>query len=212
MTKIYLVENIEPGTNKVYIGKTKGNWRKTQHQSKYGLQIQYTIIDEIDSFNKDDWKPLEIKWIKHYKDLGYIVLNKNKGGGGLLFHTEESKQKIKNKKIGTFHSEQTKQKIGDAHLGLKYNITKKGEKHKSYNISKPKGFGLKITNNINRSKNISQSRQKPIQQYDLNDNIIKEWVSSKEAGNTLNINKGNITQCCKEKQKTYKGYKWKYKS
>jgi hypothetical protein len=212
MTKIYLVENIEPGTNKVYIGKTKGNWRKSQHKRKYGSQIIYKEIDIIDSSNKVDWKPIETKWIQHYRDLGYIVLNENNGGGGLVSHTEESKQKIKNKKTGTFHSEQTKQKIGSAHFGLKYNITKKGKEHKSYHVSKPKGFGLKITNNTNRSKNISKSRQKPIQQCDLNNNIIKEWVSSKEAGSTLNINKSNITQCCKGKQKTYKGYKWKYKS
>lgn len=51
-TKIYLVENIEPGTNKVYIGKTKNNTRYYGHQSKYGLQIKYTIIDEINSLNR----------------------------------------------------------------------------------------------------------------------------------------------------------------
>jgi hypothetical protein len=46
ITKIYLVENIEPGTNKVYIGKTIDS-RKSAHKSTYGSQISYTYIDEV---------------------------------------------------------------------------------------------------------------------------------------------------------------------
>jgi hypothetical protein len=211
MTIIYIVKNINNNLNTIYIGKTTGNWRKNQHKRKYGLQIIYEEIDRIDSSKKEDWKPLENKWIKHYKDLGYNVLNENEGGGGPTHHTEESKQKIRNKKLGNHHTEESKQKISKSKTGLKYNINKRGKSHKSYGISKPKGFGKKITNNTTRSTNISQSRQKPILQYDLEDNFIKEWISGKEAGKILNISNSNITQCCKGKQKTYKGYKWTYK-
>lgn len=212
MTKIYLVTNIDNDSNKVYIGKTKGNWRKNQHKRKYGSQITFDYIDEINSLDCKDWKPLEIKWIQHYKELGYNILNENNGGGGLLYHSNESKQKIRNKKLGSRHTEETKQKIINSKTGLKYNIIKKGKYHKSSGISKPEGFGDKIKNNISRSTKISQTRQKPIIQYDLQNNFIQEWKSSKEAGDTLSINNSNITQCCKEKQKTYKNYKWKYKN
>jgi len=100
-TKIYLVENIEPGTNKVYIGKTKNNDRYYGHQSKYGLQIQYTIIDEINSLNHSDWEPLETYWIEQFKQWGFEVINKRKkGGSGPISHTTETKQKIRKGKIG----------------------------------------------------------------------------------------------------------------
>jgi hypothetical protein len=100
-TKIYLVENIEPGTNKVYIGKTKNNDRYYGHQSKYGLQIQYTIIDEINSLNHGDWEPLETYWIEQFRQWGFEVINKRKkGGSGPISHTTETKQKIRKGKIG----------------------------------------------------------------------------------------------------------------
>jgi hypothetical protein len=100
-TKIYLVENIEPDTNKVYIGKTKNNDRYHGHQSKYGLQIKYTIIDEIDSLNHSDWEPLETYWIEQFKQWGFDVINKRKkGGSGPISHTDETKQKIRKGKIG----------------------------------------------------------------------------------------------------------------
>ena len=51
---------------------------------------------------------------------------------------------------------------------------------------------------------------KEIIQYDLQGNLIKRWESIKEAGQTLNIHRGNISWCCKEKNKTAGGYIWKY--
>jgi hypothetical protein len=77
VTKIYLVENIEPGTNKIYIGKTKSN-RLCGHQSKFGLQISYHIIDQINSLDHKDWEPLETYWIEQFRVWGFEVINKRK--------------------------------------------------------------------------------------------------------------------------------------
>ncbi len=145
-TKIYLVENIEPGTNKVYIGKTKNNTRYYGHQSKYGLQIKYTIIDEINSLNHNDWEPLETKWIQHYIDLGYDVINKRKkGGSGPISHTNETKQKISKGKIGheCYSSIERSNKISKA--------LQNHSKHYTEDIiqkmkkPKPKDFGKRIS-------------------------------------------------------------------
>lgn len=46
-------------------------------------------------------------------------------------------------------------------------------------------------------------------QYDLEDNFIKEWSSLKEA--KINF-KGDIGACCREKQNTAGGFKWKFKN
>lgn len=52
---------------------------------------------------------------------------------------------------------------------------------------------------------------KPILQYDLQGNFIKDWISTAEAERELKINNSNITQCCKGKRNKAGGYMWRYK-
>ena len=54
----------------------------------------------------------------------------------------------------------------------------------------------------------SNSCKKPILQYDLNGNFIKEWPSATDVGKEAN---DNICKCLKGKRKSAYGYKWKYK-
>ena len=51
---------------------------------------------------------------------------------------------------------------------------------------------------------------KPVLQYDLNGNLIKEWKSINECGRN-GFNQGDICKCCNGKRKTAKGFIWKYK-
>ena len=50
-----------------------------------------------------------------------------------------------------------------------------------------------------------------ISQYDLRGDLIKEWDSIREAGNTLGIQEANIGACCRGIRKTAGGYAWEYK-
>ncbi len=95
------------------------------------------------------------------------------------------------------HTEETKRKIGIANKKPKHPQT---EEHKQ-----------KIGNNKIRNKRIGIARQKPIIQYDLDMNKIKEWPSAKIAATELNIDSGSITVCCKGRQKTAYKSIWKYK-
>lgn len=54
--------------------------------------------------------------------------------------------------------------------------------------------------------------QRKVNQYDLNNNYIKTWNSIAEflKENNINLKNSGITSCCKGKQKTAYGYKWKY--
>jgi len=98
VTKIYLVENCYGDPNKIYVGKTK-NCRYRDHRKKFGNDILFTYIDEINSFKSEEWKPLEIYWIEQFKQWGFEVQNKNAGGGGPNFHKFNIKNKIsKNRK------------------------------------------------------------------------------------------------------------------
>lgn len=52
----------------------------------------------------------------------------------------------------------------------------------------------------------------PIIQYDMNDNIIREWQCGNDITKELGFNKFGIQKCCRGKQKTSNGFKWKYKN
>jgi hypothetical protein len=64
----------------------------------------------------------------------------------------------------------------------------------------------------NKMKKPKPSKQKPIIQYDLENNIIKEWKSIREAAMTLNINPGRISSCCSGKILKIKNFTFKYKN
>ena len=58
---------------------------------------------------------------------------------------------------------------------------------------------------------VLKNNLKPVIQYDLEGNFIKEWEATKIASTKLNIHASNITNCCKNNRKTAGGYIWKYK-
>lgn len=229
ITYIYLVENCYGDPNKIYIGKTTSS-RKGSHRSKYGLEVEYTIIDQINSILKKDWKPLETYWIHQFRAWGFDVLNKNNGGGGPIIYSEESKELMRSKwtkkrrenirNINSLpKSLNHKIRIG---LGIKgqkrtistcLNISKskigKVSNHKGHILSKESK--KKMSDSKKNIKDLNKQFLKPVIQYDLNNNYIKEWESSKEAGNVLNLDSVNIRAAARGKQETSYGYKWKYK-
>ena len=54
----------------------------------------------------------------------------------------------------------------------------------------------------------ANSRKKPILQYDLNGNFIREWECTADVGSEVC---GHICHCLKGKRHTAYGYIWKYK-
>ena len=237
MTYIYLVEKCFGDPNKVYIGKTKGS-RKSNHKKTYGDQIEYSLIDEVNSLKYKDWEPLETFWIEYFKFLGFTVVNKRKkGGSGSEFQTEETKQKIKKSSIGkpkslihaeniskgkkgkpsTFkghkHNISSIEKIRKAHLGKIYSKESRDKMQKS-SIGKPKSLEHRKNMSL-RKKNIPKPEgfgkkiSKTILQYDLKGNFIKEWSSALEAEKFI---KGDVGAFCRGIQKTAGKYIWKFKN
>lgn len=73
------------------------------------------------------------------------------------------------------------------------------------------------TQNLNREVDYKAFQAKkvekisiPIQQFDMQENFIKEWQSATIAAKELGYNRGNITQCCKGRYKSVSGYIWRY--
>lgn len=83
---------------------------------------------------------------------------------------------------------------------------------KVFNVSRPTirkyldQYGL-----LEEFKSKFDFRAKEVIQYDINNNIIKEWPSITDASETLNIDSKGIIKCCKFERKSAGGYKWKYK-
>ena len=61
--------------------------------------------------------------------------------------------------------------------------------------------------NMNYGTKIDRQK-KPILQYDLDDNFIREWPSTIDVGREV---KNNICNCLNGRQKTAYGYIWKFK-
>ena len=60
-------------------------------------------------------------------------------------------------------------------------------------------------------KGKENKRSRPILQYSLNGEFIKEWGSQREIKRALGYSNGNIYNCCALKSKTAYGYIWRFK-
>ena len=68
--------------------------------------------------------------------------------------------------------------------------------------------------NINygtRNVKVAKSMSKPVLQYTVDGELVREWKSTAEAEQQVGFSHQNISSCCLGKAKTYKGYIWKYK-
>jgi group I intron endonuclease len=152
---------------------------------KYGWEHHvFEIIEECSIEQLDE---REIYWIQYYKSVKE-GLNCTYGGEGGRKSTETIK------------------KMSKSHLGTKKPwasiiATNMGKSNKGK--PKPEGFG----------HNISITRSKPVLQYDMNMNLIKEWSSGIEAANFLNKPNSAISECLNGKAGRKSAYKfiWKFK-
>jgi hypothetical protein len=219
-TKIYLVTNCYGNSNKVYIGKTK-NSREADHKRSFGSHIIYTYIDEINSLDHKDWEPLETYWIEQFKQWGFEVLNENKGGGGPITHSEMVRDKMKGPKPYLFKS--------ILQYSLEGNFIKEWLSINEAALFLNKKSGAAIIENCSQKrksaygfiwrykenpleKNFIYKKDKytkPVLQYDLQMNFIKEWPSLSEA---KKYTIGDIQACCSGKQQTAGKYIWRFKN
>ena len=85
--------------------------------------------------------------------------------------------------------------------GGKVSATKSWQENRERQLTKCKKGGL-----ISK-----QLYSKIILQYDLKNNFIKKWVGMKETARAFNMTASGLSGALNGKQKTWAGYKWKYK-
>jgi group I intron endonuclease len=212
-TYIYILKHPETFEIK-YVGKTtnvKRRWH--QHKSKKCLEktaskklaawilklISNNLLPimEIIEECENNWVEREKYWISFYGIES--LCNLSEGGEG-VGHNDFTKSKIKNALIGRKKSNEEKQAISKAMTGKKRPNSGKAisnaHKERYKDIEERKKHSIKL--------------RKKVGQYDLENNLIQEFESAREASRQLNIDCGSISKCCRNKQKQCSEFTFKY--
>lgn len=229
---IYSITNEING--KSYIGKTNDlvrRWKEHcySHGStaildkafkKYGLEhfvfdiVAQIPFDSIEELN-DVLAQLEMYYIELY-DTYHNGYNATVGGDGTSGYKQspETTEKIRQANIGRTVSDETRERISISRTGIHHTEEAKEairqallyRDHSIYDriADKLRGRARDHKMIINAAK----KRRKPILQYDLQGNFIKEWEG---ASCIEGFERSNIGACCKGKLVSTQGYIWRFK-
>jgi hypothetical protein len=218
MTQIYYL-TLKNQEVPFYLGKSINcASRLFAHKKTYGQNIEMVIIDKI---KNKEWLFWERHYVSLFKSWGFILDNKNEGGGG---STKASKEKIlklksiKSKPIiqynleGKFIKEwKSAKEYSDQH-----NLTNSTLITKCLKLKTPTAYNslwkYKTKNYPKKIEVIKYNfEQKKIIQCSLEGVPIKEWDSILIAAQTLEIRQQGICNNLKGRIQTSYGYIWKYK-
>lgn len=189
--------------------------------TKYGWNaIEHYIV--ASGLSEVMAKKLEIHLIPFFKacNRSYNITN---GGDGHLGYipSEETRRKLGNGRKGKHISEEQKIKLSKAFKGRKAHPntikaiirthTGKVVSEETRKKLRECNLGKHLTKETKEKLSIIAS--KPVLQYDLCNNFIKEWKSASEAAKSLNKRPSSITHCCNHRvnYNTAYGYKWEWK-
>lgn len=205
MGKGYIYKITSP-SGKIYIGKTiniinrkssyKGLHCKKQRilynsLLKHGWENHSFEILLEGNYTNDELSKFEIYYIILYNSFvkwNDFGMNLTLGGDGcpLISHSDETKKKISETKKNQTPTERQ--------LNWYKNLV-----------------GRKINKSDEWIKNNGESIKKPIIQYSLNGQFIKEWSSAKDVELELGLSRKNISSNLREKSLSAFGFIWKYK-
>ena len=223
-------------TKKVYIGSAidferrfylhRLNLNKNKHHSrhlqsawiKYGPSNFEFIILEETSNKKEELLKIEQKYIDKYQsantNFGYNVNPKSNSSLGVKRSEEYCKKSSESRKGKNSGSKNPMfgKSVYDVWLEKygKEEADKRQKESNEKNKNSNTGKRLGLKNPLIAEKN--KKRTKPVLQYDLNDNFIKEWNSSKDASLFLKIGEKTIRNSCLGIQGKNAIFKWKYKN
>lgn len=226
--KYYLYRHIRLDKNEpFYIGigtkqnrnhsNFKSEYRRAFSQNRKESSIWNNIISKTEYeveilFESDDYKFIKEKekeFIKLYgrinKNTG-ILANLTDGGDGTIGYIPP-KEKIEKHKLfltGRKQSEETKIKRVLARKGY---IHSEETRRKIANANKNYKPSAEHLLKLRKGQIIANS--KPILQYDLEGNFIKEWESATIAAKEIGLHPTSIRHCVQNKIKTSGGYIWK---
>lgn len=219
--------------NKKYVGITKQipknrfqnglGYRRCPHFYnaiiKYGWE-NFKHIILLENLSKQEAEQKEIEIIKQYKSnnkrYGYNIAN---GGNCVGTISEETRNKIRQSKIGTKMSIETRLKMSISQRNisqesrLKKSISHIGKKHSQETKDK---IGKAHKNKINSEDSIKKmiisksNKSKPVFQYSLDKKLIKKWSSASRIEAETQYYKRHIIECAKHEKLSAYGFIWSY--
>jgi len=197
---------------------------------KYGTEnFKTEILKECETQEElNYWEQYYIKELNTKKPNGYNLTDGGDGISGYHF-SEEAKKNLSeahkgqpawNK--GKKFSEESRKKMSESAKGrIPWNKGTKGLQvawNKGIPVSeeqkRKQSQSMKGKPSPNKGIPMSEEQKlklsKTVYQYTLNDKLVKEWKSAQECGRN-GFTQSSVTQCCNNKLKTHKGYKWSYK-
>lgn len=206
---------------------------------KYGYTIEYPHknISEEEAFNLEVYYINKFG----RKDLGKGSLaNLTDGGEGSSGNilTQEHKDKISKKlkgrvfseehikkniesKLGKKRSKETCNNISESRKGIKLSdetkrkISEAGKVRTHSKETKNKmsiSQKGKIVSEKTKQKLKQHKNNKPVLQFDIDENLINEFISIRDAAKQNDLDMSRIWKCCHKKAKTTGGFKWEFKN
>lgn len=230
---------------KIYIGVTSQRpskrwdcgrgYQKNQHFwsaiQKYGWD---SFLHEIlfDNLSADEAFSKEQELIQEYDscncEKGYNLSTGGEHGAEGRFgekhpmwgkhHTEETKQKIRNRNLGVpfsperlaaFHAHIDREELSER-AKRKFAYCNKGRKWSEESNRKRSESNKGKKRSEESRDRIRQSKRKPILQLDADGTVIKKWDSAKSVEDSTGIDAGHISKVCKGQRKSAGGFKWSY--
>ena len=188
---IYMYTNKING--KKYVGQTKDLVRRHREHLKGDLAIDKAITKYgIDNFTlqilaenvdtKEKMNEYEIFFIKRYNTLTIgNGYNITRGGYSSPLENEEVREKLR-----------------ELNLGSKNPFYGKKHSEETLKINKEKNSGA------------NNPRARKLGQYTKEGQLVKIWDYARLAEQELGIPRGNISACCNGRQKSCRGFIWKY--
>lgn len=188
----------------------KANWIRTLISK--GLKPLSKVIQTFDHSSREELQEAEKYWISYYKSIGCPLTNLTSGGDGAIgYKWKENDPRrsrphpMQGKKLSLEErkrvSELTKEAMKDPAIRKKCGSIG--------NI--PWNKGLKMSKEFcNKISSAQKGKEKPCKQVSIIDQNGVIYNSIKSASKILNITYSNIQQVLAGKNKTARGYNFKY--
>ena len=89
-------------------------------------------------------------------------------------------------------------------------VNHKDENKTNNNVDNLEWCTYEYNNKYGKMQVIKNKQKKPVIQYDLQNNFIREYESIWETG-YFGFDRNKVNMCCRGKRKTHKGFLWRYK-
>ncbi len=148
-------------------------------------------LSEKDAFDK------EVEYIKHYKNLGYNVLNLSEGGKGHKGNIPWNKGKKE------AYSQEQLNNLSKSHIGLTSGMKGKNHSQASKNL-------ISLRNKERSEKGWNNPRKKRVYKYTSDNLLVKQYSSLMDAATQESVSPTSVGEWCRKEKKPKNGFIYSY--